>query len=141
MSIPTVFVVKNDNCFEFFCYFCRSLHQHGAIEGHRLSHCTNQKSPYRDRGYMLRLPPQNQSGETVYYLRLGNRIKIGWTRNLSAKMKAIPHEQLLALEPGGLSVEAQRHQQFEEFKIVGEWFRSCPVIMRHVASLEWEPAK
>lgn len=37
----------------FWCPFCRSYHYHGAAQGHRISHCTNARSPFKVTGYVL----------------------------------------------------------------------------------------
>lgn len=58
----------------------------------------------------------------VYYLALGNRIKIGTTTDLPGRMAAVPHEELVAFEFGSYKLERQRHDQFAHARIVGEWF-------------------
>lgn len=58
----------------------------------------------------------------VYYLALGNRVKIGTTTDLPGRMQAIPHEEILAFEFGSYDTERSRHQQFAHARIVGEWF-------------------
>lgn len=47
--------------------------------------------------------------EVVYYLRKGDRIKIGWSGNLKARMRALRPDELLAIEPGCLHQETARH--------------------------------
>lgn len=58
---------------------------------------------------------ERQARESVvYYVQLGDRIKIGTTTNLANRLRsfyALP-DQLLAIEPGGLVRERERHQQF-----------------------------
>lgn len=58
----------------------------------------------------------------VYYLALGNRVKIGTTTDLPGRMRAVPHEELVAFEFGSYALERQRHQQFAHARVVGEWF-------------------
>ncbi len=58
----------------------------------------------------------------VYYLALGNRIKIGTTTDLPGRMAALPHEELVAFEFGSYKLEGQRHKQFAHARVVGEWF-------------------
>lgn len=50
----------------------------------------------------------------VYYLDLGQHIKIGFTTNLQQRLNALraDKDQLLAIEPGGRDVERARHDQF-----------------------------
>lgn len=58
----------------------------------------------------------------VYYIRFGNRVKIGTTTNLRSRLKQLPHDEVLAVEPGGHAVEQVRHKQFATKRVNGEWF-------------------
>lgn len=87
-------------------------------------------------------PPDEKPGRQlaptiVYYIRFGERIKIGTTGDLWARVKQIPCDRLLATEPGGFDVERSRHEQFKAFRLNAnaEWFRDCPEIRRHVNAL------
>ena len=71
----------------------------------------------------------------VYYFRVGNRIKIGWTRNLERRIETLMPEEVLAIEPGPQQLETRRHRQFAGYRIVREWFVDCPAIREHIASL------
>lgn len=50
----------------------------------------------------------------VYYVRIGDRVKIGYTVNLRQRLSALRADinAVLATEPGGRAEEAQRHSQF-----------------------------
>lgn len=76
----------------------------------------------------------------VYYARLGNRVKIGYTANLTNRMANIQPEQLLATERGGPKLEAERHGQFASLRVVGEWFRYEQPLIDHVTALPPTPA-
>lgn len=73
----------------------------------------------------------------VYYLRVGDRIKIGYSVDVRQRMRAYPPDsELLAVEPGSLALERERHQQFAGQRAAGrEWFRPCPEIEQHAAEL------
>jgi len=71
----------------------------------------------------------------VYYLQFGNRVKIGFSRNLANRMTIIPHDRLLAIEPGGRVVEARRHRQFAQLRITGEWFTAAEPLLSHADGL------
>lgn len=71
----------------------------------------------------------------VYYMRLGNRCKIGYTNNLSRRMREIGPEELLVTEPGGSITEALRHVQFAHLRVVGEWFRYEGSLIEHIDRL------
>lgn len=74
----------------------------------------------------------------VYYLRFCCRVKIGTTTNLSKRLPSIPHDQLLAVEPGGLWKERRRHAQFAAERITksSEWFNPSPALMAHTKALK-----
>lgn len=72
------------------------------------------------------------SGGWIYYLRLGDRIKIGHTTNLRQRLAAYPPDsQLLAVEPGSRQDEAALHQLYQSYCVGGrEWYggRHQPVL-------------
>lgn len=72
-------------------------------------------------------------GSHVYYLRFGDRIKIGVSSNLRSRLVVIPHDELLTVEVGDREVERGRHEQFELAHISGEWFRPTPELLEHIA--------
>jgi hypothetical protein len=81
---------------------------------------------------------QRQVSGTVYYMRIGNRVKIGWTSNLKTRMASINPEELLASEPGTRDTERERHQQFDNLRIHGEWFAMEEPLLSHIESLRPE---
>lgn len=74
-------------------------------------------------------------GSIVYYIRFGDRVKIGTTRNLVARLEGIPHDEVLITEPGDREVERQRHGQFRHLWVMGEWFRYEAELAAHVRQL------
>jgi len=73
--------------------------------------------------------------EVVYYLRWRERIKIGTSHRPRQRLAAIRHEELLAFERGGRSLEQQRHREFADLREGGEWFRADAALRHHVADL------
>jgi hypothetical protein len=74
--------------------------------------------------------------DVVYYLRHGDRVKIGTTANPRQRFAAIWHEQLLAFERGDRRLEQRRHAQFAADRFTGsEWFRMSRPVRRHIASI------
>lgn len=71
----------------------------------------------------------------VYYARLGNRVKIGYTTDLRQRMIHIQPEEVLAVERGGPRVEAKRHVQFAGLRVSGEWFRLEGALADHISQL------
>jgi len=79
------------------------------------------------------LPPPRV--DVVYYLRYGDRVKIGTTANPRQRLAAIWHDEVLAFERGDRTLERRRHAQFAEDRLGGEWFRLSPAVRDHVASV------
>ena len=68
----------------------------------------------------------------VYYFRVGNRIKIGFTNNVTTRARDLMPEEVLGWERGERELEAKRHQQFARFRVAREWFEDCTAIRRHI---------
>ncbi len=69
--------------------------------------------------------------DVVYYLRHGDRVKIGTTANPRQRFGAIWHEEVLAFERGDRRLEHRRHEQFAADRFAGsEWFRLTPAHRR-----------
>jgi hypothetical protein len=76
----------------------------------------------------------------VYYLQVGDLIKVGYTAHLRQRMASYPPTRtLLATEPGGEQVERQRHFQFAELLRHGnEWFSPGAALVDHINALRIE---
>lgn len=72
----------------------------------------------------------------VYYVRFGERVKIGTTIQLATRLRSIPHDEVLAVEPGGVEMERRRHLQFADYRMKGEWFLYGLTLREHIASLQ-----
>lgn len=59
---------------------------------------------------------QREAGAIVYYLRIFDRIKIGYTTNLPQRLISLRVDAtaVLVTEPGGLDMERRRHYEFAE---------------------------
>lgn len=88
----------------------------------------------REAGHRWRA--QREARSVVYYMRLGNRVKIGYTIDIATRCSSIQPEELLATERGGKGLEEQRHGQFDKLRVVGEWFRYEGALVAHVAALQ-----
>lgn len=71
---------------------------------------------------------------TVYFLRVGGYIKIGWTSDLTKRMRQYqPDTQLLAIKPGTRKDERALHRKFAHLKTHGrEWFPLAPQITEEI---------
>lgn len=83
------------------------------------------------------LRPSTRTADVVYYLKFGDRVKIGTTGNLPERIKAIPHDEILAVEPGDLTRERGRHRMFAELRIDPhkEWFNIDDRLLAHTRYL------
>lgn len=73
--------------------------------------------------------------EVVYYLRYRDRVKIGTSAGPRRRLASIRHEELLAFECGGRTLERERHRQFAEIREGGEWFTFTAELREHTATL------
>lgn len=95
------------------------------------------QEPYRRRPAPLR-QATIRAEDIVYYMRIGNRVKIGTTTNLKLRMKVINPEELMATEPGGYQHERSRQVQFRALRTHGEWFKLEGPLAEHIAKLQAE---
>jgi len=74
--------------------------------------------------------------EVVYYIRFGDRMKIGTSSNLRQRMGQLWHEELVAIERGGRDRERARHAQFANYRLgASEWFELAPELLAHAETL------
>lgn len=71
----------------------------------------------------------------VYYLRVGQHIKIGFASNLESRLRSYPPDTaLLAVERGTIDLETSRHREFAATRSDGrEWYWPKPWLMEHIA--------
>jgi hypothetical protein len=91
--------------------------------------------------HRTRCAQRRQVQHLVYAIEaLGlNTIKIGWTQHLKSRLSAIrtscPVEvRLLGVTPGNRTDEVAMHQQFEDCRVRGEWFRATPELRAEVST-------
>lgn len=70
----------------------------------------------------------------VYYLQVGEHIKVGYSVDVRQRMRAYPPGSvLLAVEPGSPDLERQRHREFAGSLLDGrEWFRRDAPLQEHI---------
>lgn len=85
----------------------------------------------------LREDAERMPTERVYYVLVGKLIKIGYTTQLRKRMATYPPDRkILAIEDGGMNLEAQRLRQFRASLAHGkEWFRPTPDLIDHINRL------
>lgn len=84
-----------------------------------------------------RLPALSEEPTFVYYIRFGDRIKIGYSANIRSRLSNLPCDELLALEPGPVQLERMRHKQFKAHRLAvnSEWFYENPDLLSHIQML------
>jgi hypothetical protein len=50
-SMPLLLGIPCDYQFAVWCPYCRRMHYHGKVEGHRVAHC--EAGPFYQRGYYI----------------------------------------------------------------------------------------
>ncbi|MFF2371986.1 GIY-YIG nuclease family protein [Agromyces sp. NPDC058110] len=74
--------------------------------------------------------------EVVYYVRYRDQVKIGTSANPRQRLASIPHDEVLAFEPGGRRLEQRRHVQFADRRFAGtEWFAKHAELDEHIEAL------
>jgi hypothetical protein len=80
-------------------------------------------------------PPANRPTDgTIYYVQSGGHIKIGWTSDLTKRMRQYPPNcQLLATHPGTRADELKLHKMFAAHRSHGrEWYPLAPAVLHHI---------
>lgn len=75
-------------------------------------------------------------GARVYFMRNGDRVKIGYTTNLRSRLDALclRSEAVLLLLEGGKDLEAAFHRYFTEHRVPNtEWFRYATEIKAYIS--------
>lgn len=73
--------------------------------------------------------------DVVYYIRFGDRVKIGTSSNPRSRLAHLWHDEVLAFERGDRRLERRRHERFAAQRLRGEWFRLDDDLERHIASV------
>lgn len=73
----------------------------------------------------------------VYYIRMGDTIKIGYATDVAKRMRAYPPTaELLAAHPGTTQTERDMHKRFAGDLAQGrEWFNPSDDLLAHVSSV------
>ncbi|UFS59043.1 GIY-YIG nuclease family protein [Subtercola endophyticus] len=71
--------------------------------------------------------------DVVYYVRAGERIKIGTSANPRGRLAQLHFDELLAFERGDRHLERRRHAQFGAHRVAGsEWFAVHDELLQHI---------
>lgn len=79
------------------------------------------------------------SRSVVYYIRIGDHVKIGTSINVSDRLRSfyLDESALLATEPGGYDLEKQRHREFADERVSTnrELFNPSRRLLAHIEEL------
>lgn len=92
------------------------------------------------RGSGKAVPGYQRRPGLIYFLRFGDRIKIGFTTNLHLRMQQIPHDELLATVAGTMADEKHLHARFAEHRLHHEWFAAAPELLAHIEQIKADVA-
>lgn len=70
----------------------------------------------------------------VYFIRMGDHIKIGYTTDLKHRIHglSLTMGHVMATTRGASVLEAQLHKQFAKLREYGEWFRAEPELLDYI---------
>lgn len=97
---------------------CRHHHQQAALNWIRANALSDRpmfEGPLTPIEELHRRRDEAMAAQSqVYYVRIGDRVKIGYTINMRQRIGAlrIREDDVLATEPGGRALEKQRHLEF-----------------------------
>lgn len=85
-------------------------------------------------------PKRAPKAEYVYFIRKDDLIKIGWTGNVPARMRALQPDEVLHVEPGTQKDESALHRRFAHLRACGcaegkhlrEWFYPEPDLLDYI---------
>lgn len=104
----------------------------------------------QDIAEMMAEADQRRSVQTVYFIRCERFVKIGISKDVTARLNQIRKgggsmfprlldvetAELIATEPGGLDREKRLHKQFAHLRHTGEWFTEAPELTEYIERLD-----
>lgn len=100
----------------------------------RMAIMDNTRDRKQDFDRQFRVDVDRARNGRVYYVQVGQLVKIGYTARLKQRMNAYPPgHQLLAVEHGDEELETKRHRQFAGLLAERrEWFTPGPQLLDHI---------
>lgn len=99
---------------------------------------TRQTNLIRNRSHAARqATPVSERPGHIYYLRIGDVIKIGYASRLVARLRTYPPSMvLLAVHKGTLKDEAELHARFSPDRRAGrEWYEQSERLQAHITAM------
>lgn len=84
-----------------------------------------------------RSTPAHKTAGWIYFLLLDEKVKIGWTANLTQRMKSYPpHARMVTNHPGTRADERDLHRTFTPSRASGrEWYHQTPELLAHIETV------
>lgn len=71
----------------------------------------------------------------IYYIRFRDAVKVGTSIDVAKRLTMHPWEELVAIEPGGRTLEQKRHKQLKAARLDGEWFELTDHVRDFIADI------
>lgn len=71
----------------------------------------------------------------IYYIRFRDTVKVGTSIDVAKRLTMHPWEELVAIEPGGRTLEQKRHNQLRAARLDGEWFELTDHVRDFIADI------
>lgn len=84
--------------------------------------------------------PEARATGWVYFIRVGDLVKIGYSRNPTQRFYALQPSEVLHLEPGTMTDERRCHLAFAHLRVEGELFRPEPDLLAFIDDLRRKAA-
>lgn len=83
---------------------------------------------------------KSSSEPVVYFIRMGDLIKIGTSANFLSRVKSLRSQYsgqltVIATTTGYFNVEQRYHEKFEHLRKYGEWFEAAPELLAEIDQL------
>lgn len=108
---------------------------------YRLTLETEDEDRARLKAHEKRRAEAFEAQSQVYYVRMGDRVKIGYSTNMRQRLAAfrLTEDSVLATEPGGRELELERHRQFADERVGRiEEFNPSRRLLAHIDSIRRE---
>lgn len=119
-------------------FFHMELSKAGAAHQRKvdLTKAKEEVMQQRMKAFELSVERKREAG-VIYYLLVQDQVKIGYTSDLSVRMKAYPPmATLLATHPGTRATERQMHDKFNTYLANRkEWFHLNPELESHIQEI------
>ena len=83
-------------------------------------------------------PRRNSNREpgSVYFMRIGQTIKIGFSTNVKQRARALGADEVLATMPGTRALEKTLHAKFGPYWLRGEYYEPAPELLAYIAKIK-----